>query len=344
MPSVACVDLFCGVGGLTDGFRKSGIDVRAGVDVDQSCAWPYEHNTGARFVSADVASLPAGDVDRLLADTDFRVLAGCAPCQPFSSYSQGRRSDDGKWRLLGAFARLTRESKPDFVSMENVVGLARHPIFKDFVTQLEADGYSVAWGTLDCQKFSVPQTRKRLVLIGSRHGQARLPDPGSSTPRKSVRDAIGALPPLSAGEVCRADPLHQAASLSRLNLQRIRHSTPGGSWRDWPDELVTACHRVESGRTYPSVYGRMEWDKPSPTITTQCYGYGNGRFGHPEQDRAISLREAALLQSFPGDWLFSRPGEPIRFAPIGRIIGNAVPPVLAEAIGRTVRQLAEDAA
>ncbi|MEK7357168.1 MAG: DNA cytosine methyltransferase, partial [Bdellovibrionota bacterium] len=118
---------------------------------------------------------------------------------------------------------------------------------------------------------------------------------------------------------------------------RIQHSKPGGSWRDWPDELIAKCHRKKKGRTYPSVYGRMKWDAPSPTITTQFYGFGNGRFGHPEQNRAISLREGSILQTFPRDYVFVKPGDEYRFKVIGRLIGNAVPVRLGEVIGNTIK-------
>ena len=133
-----------------------------------------------------------------------------------------------------------------------------------------------------------------------------------------------------------SDRMHAAASLSEINLARIRLSRPGGSWRDWPDDLVASCHKLPSGKTYPSVYGRMEWDKPSPTLTTLCYGFGNGRFGHPEQDRAISLREAAILQSFPESYRFVPDDSPVQFRIIGRLLGNAVPVNLGRAIGKSI--------
>jgi len=153
---------------------------------------------------------------------------------------------------------------------------------------------------------------------------------------RSVREAIGALPPLAAGATSRSDPLHTASALSPKNLRRIKASQPGGTWRDWPIELRADCHRRQTGKTYPGVYARMEWDKPAPTMTTQCFGYGNGRFGHPEQDRAISLREAAILQSFPMDYAFLPPGEQAAMKEVGRWIGNAVPVKLAEAVGRCI--------
>jgi DNA (cytosine-5)-methyltransferase 1 len=160
--------------------------------------------------------------------------------------------------------------------------------------------------------------------------------PGTHKKAVTVEHAIAGLPPLQAGDADPDDPLHVAASLSRLNLARMKASKPGGTWRDWPIEMVAGCHQSESGKTYPSVYGRMEWTKPAPTMTTQCYGFGNGRFGHPEQDRAISLREAAILQSFPRRYKFVRRGEQVGMRTLGRLIGNAVPVKLGSAIGKSI--------
>ena len=159
---------------------------------------------------------------------------------------------------------------------------------------------------------------------------------------ETVREAIAGLPPLKAGEVCVSDPLHQASELSPLNLKRIRASKPGGSWKDWNDDLVADCHKKSSGKTYPSVYGRMSWDEPSPTMTTQYYGFGNGRFGHPEQNRAISLREGAILQSFPRYYKFVPKNGEIYRKVIGRLIGNAVPVKLGEAIGKSIVRHVEE--
>ena len=152
----------------------------------------------------------------------------------------------------------------------------------------------------------------------------------------TVRDAIQGLDGIEAGGASDSDPMHKSSKLSQMNLDRIRNSTPGGTWRDWDDSLRAACHSRESGRTYPSVYGRMEWDRPAPTITTQFHGFGNGRFGHPAQDRAISLREGALLQTFPKDYSFVPDGDPVCIASVARLIGNAVPVSLGEGIGRSI--------
>lgn len=235
-----------------------------------------------------------------------------------------------------------RETKPDFVTMENVPRLRDQLVFLDFVASLEGEGFEVSHSVVKCSEYGVPQQRQRLVLIASRHGRIKLVTPNHSKNTTSVRKAIGELPPLIAGEVCATDPLHQASELSDLNLKRIRASKPGGTWRDWPSELVANCHGKDSGSGYSSVYGRMEWDEPSPTMTTQFYGFGNGRFGHPEQDRAISLREGAILQSFAKKYMFVEPGKPIHTKTIGRLIGNAVPVKLGEAIGKSfVRHLDE---
>jgi DNA (cytosine-5)-methyltransferase 1 len=218
------------------------------------------------------------------------------------------------------------------VTMENVPQVERHPVFKEFLTNLA--GYEVTWKVVECSLAGVPQTRKRLVLLASRHGPINLRIPRLKS-MKTVRDAIGGLPPLRAGEADPRDALHVACRLSDLNLRRIKASTPGGTWRDWKPSLRATCHRKHTGDTYPSVYGRMEWDKPAPTITTQCFGYGTGRFGHPEQHRAITLREAAMLQTFPRNYAFVPKGGPVKFSQLGKLIGNAVPVRLGEIIAKS---------
>jgi DNA (cytosine-5)-methyltransferase 1 len=153
---------------------------------------------------------------------------------------------------------------------------------------------------------------------------------------KTVREAIGKLPAIRQGTAHPKDPLHSAAKLSDLNLKRIRASRPGGTWRDWPKHLIADCHKRDTGYSYPGVYGRMAWDEPAPTLTTQFFGFGSGRFGHPEQDRAISLREGAILQGFPRSYSFIPEGAPVHFRVLGRMIGNAVPVTLGEMIGQSI--------
>lgn len=332
------VDLFCGAGGLTRGLLNAGIRVVAGYDIDGTCEYPYEHNNpGARFVRKSVSELEVDEVERVFGTShDFRILAGCAPCQPFSKYTQGQKtSDDAKWGLLQHFGSIATAILPDIVSMENVPELRRHSVFDTFVETLGNAGYEVSFSEVFCPDYGIPQRRTRLVLLASLHGPISLIKPEKESSLHTVRKAIGHLSPLRAGEVS-GDRYHRSSRLSALNLKRIQASRPGGCWRDWPEEMVAQCHRTEMGKNYPSVYGRMAWDEPSPTITTQFFGYGNGRFGHPEQERAISLREGALLQTFPPDYEFVPPDQPVVFSQIGRLIGNAVPVRLGQVVGESI--------
>lgn len=333
--STAVIDLFCGAGGLAFGLKSAGLTVKTGVDLDPSCKHPLEKNTGATFERRDVGDLTATDIETWFGEADVRVLAGCAPCQPFSTYSQSRKSVDARWELLKHFQRLALEVRPEIVTMENVPGLAKQQVWKDFIAALLKAEYQVSWCEVACEEYQVPQSRRRLVLLASLLGPIEL-RASQSKLKLTVKDAIGKLPPIVAGGSSARDPLHASAGLAAVNLERIRASKPGGTWRDWPEDLRSPCHRKDTGKTYPSVYGRMEWDKPAPTMTTQCYGFGNGRFGHPEQDRAISLREAALIQSFPKKYSFLAKGDDVAFERLGTLIGNAVPPKLGEAIGRSI--------
>jgi len=335
---IACVDLFCGAGGLTHGFVLEGLQVVAGIDCDPSCRFPYEtNNKEARFIERDIAKVTIDELEELFGDADLKVLAGCAPCQPFSTYAQRYEpgAKDGRWGLLYQFARLAEGTLPDVITMENVPTVSKHEVFHDFVHTLDRLRYRVWYDVVDSSLYGVPQVRRRMVLLASKHGRISMIPPTHEKP-KTVRQAIGHLRPIRAGESAPRDRLHVAATLSERNLERIRASKPGGSWRDWPAHLIARCHRAKTGRTYPGVYGRMEWDKPAPTMTTQCYGFGSGRFGHPEQDRAISLREAAILQSFPRDYAFVPPDGDVSFKVLGRLIGNAVPVELGRAIARSV--------
>lgn len=332
---IVAVDLFCGAAGLSLGLKNSGIEIAAGVDLDPACRFPFEENIGAKFIKNDVTKLAPAVVEGLFGRANIKVLAGCAPCQPFSGYTTRRREIDLRWQLLLEFLRIAAEVRPEIVTLENVPRLSHLRLWRDFVSGLEARGYHVSWDILDAAQYGVPQNRYRLVLLASRLGKIDLPAALDKPPR-TVRQVIGALPAISAGVPCETDALHSSRALTPRNLARIRLSKPAGTWRDWPSHMRVSCHRSKSGKTYPSVYGRMSWSKPAPTITTQFYGYGNGRFGHPEQDRAITLREGALLQSFPRGFKFVPDGQRVNFREIGRLIGNAVPPLLARAIGEAI--------
>lgn len=333
------LDLFCGVGGLTHGFKLENFPIVGGIDIEESCRWAYEHNNDAPFFRKDVAELSGARLNSLFPTTSRKILVGCAPCQPFSTYNQ--KNKDPQWQLLSEFARLIGEMLPDVVSMENVPALLRFKeaaVFERFESALKASGYHVSTQIAFAPSYGIPQQRYRLVLLASRLGDITLIPPTHSKEHyRTVKNAIGDLKPLKAGEMDDRDPLHRASRLSPLNLRRIRASKPGGTWRDWNPELVAACHRVKSGHSYASVYGRMAWEEPSPTITTQFYGFGNGRFGHPEQDRALSIREGAILQTFPKEYSFVEPKGDISFKKLGKLIGNAVPVDLGRVIAKSIR-------
>lgn len=332
---IGVVDLFCGIGGLSYGMKRQGFDVIAGFDIDKSCEYSYETNNEAKFYSQDVNSVTKKQIDDLFAGYSIRVLAGCAPCQPFSSYAfKVKEKDQNKYDLLYQFGRLITEVLPDIVTMENVAQILAFkpkPVLDDFLALLKRNGYEVSVNKVFCPDYGIPQTRKRLVLLASRIGKIDLIPPTHKPDNYvTVRDAIGNLPALAAGETDPKDSLHRARALSDINLKRIRATPYGGGWKDWPVELMLECHKRREGESFASVYGRMKWDEPSPTMTTLCTGLGNGRFGHPEQDRAITPREAALLQTFPMDYRFFSPEDVVALGKASRYIGNAVPPRLGE--------------
>ncbi len=344
MKNCTVIDLFCGAGALTHGFIKEDFKVVAGLDADKSCKYAYEtNNPGAIFIKKKIEDVEAVDLKQLYPEGHVKILIGCAPCQPFSAYNKSKQNKDDKWKLLSNFSDLISEIEPDIVSMENVPTLTTFrngKVYQEFVNRLEKDYIVTEYSRVSCLDYGVPQHRKRLVLFASKpkYGKVELLDPTHTPDKyKTVGDVIWGLQPLKAGETSQKDPYHKVSRLSELNLRRIKASKPGGTWRDWPNELVARCHQQESGNSYSSIYGRMTWDAPSPTITTQCYGFGNGRFGHPEQDRAISLREAARLQTFPDDYEFVHPDEPHSITTISRFIGNAVPVKLARVIAKSIK-------
>ena len=284
------VDLFCGAGGLSYGMKQAGVEILAGIDIDPACRYPFESNVQAKFYHEDVAELSTAFLESLFADQTVRVLAGCAPCQPFSSYTNTSAVREHEWQLLSKFGQAVAELRPEVVTMENVPRLERHSVFREFLAALDDSDYRYSYGVVRCANYGVPQTRRRLVLLASRLGDINLIPPTHDRHEfVTVRDSIQNLDEIKAGDQSTADHLHKSSGLSDKNLERIRSSNPGGTWRDWDAELQAACHSRKSGRSYPSVYGRMQWEEPAPTITTQFHGYGNGRFGHPTQDRVLSL-------------------------------------------------------
>jgi DNA (cytosine-5)-methyltransferase 1 len=245
--------------------------------------------------------------------------------------------------LLFHFGRLVEELRPDIVSMENVPSLERFAdgaVFDAFKDVLKNAGYDFVSAVVCGTDFGLPQSRSRLVLIASRLGSIEMPLPFKA--KRTIREAIGTLPVIKAGDRCPTDPLHQASGLTPTNLKRMRASKPGGTWNDWPEALRLTGHRRPTGNGNSAEYGRLSWDEPAPTITTQFYNYGSGRFGHPEQDRALSLREGAILQGFPPSYEFVPRDASITMTRVARMIGNAVPVHIAQAIARTVKAHIKD--
>ena len=317
--------------------QQAGMTIVGGIDIDPACRHPFESNVKADYYERDVAKLTSDFVASIYPQWGVRVLAGCAPCQPFSTYTNPSSARTRQWQLLDKFGEIVLELQPEIVTMENVPRLAKHSVFQNFLSILDLADYHYDHWLVRCADYGVPQTRSRLVLLASKLGDIELAPPTHAEGEfVTVSDTIKHLGRIAAGTTATIDPLHKSSGLSQTNLDRIRNSKPGGTWRDWDDSLRAACHVRESGRTYPSVYGRMQWDRLAPTITTQFHGFGNGRFGHPKQDRAISLREGALLQTFPEDYSFVPDGDAIRIASVARLIGNAVPVKLGEAIGRSI--------
>ena len=336
----AVVDVFCGAGGLSHGFRRVGFRVSAGIDVDRTCKHAFETNNDARFIGKSIDAVSGAALAGLYPKGARRILIGCAPCAPFSSYTpEAKKRRTGKWGLVDIFADRILSVRPEVVSMENVPRLAsfdKGRVIGRFICRLEEE-YEVSTRIVDCARYGVPQRRSRFVLLASKFGRLELEAPSVVEEKPpTVREAIGGMPAIGHGEAHSGDRLHAAPRLSQRNLERIRASVPGGSWEDWPKRLVAECHKRATGRWYRNVYGRLEWDGPAHTITTGCFSFGRGRFGHPTQDRAISLREAAMLQTFPKGYEFVGEDEPLYFGTLGRQIGNAVPVALAEAIARSI--------
>lgn len=335
------IDFFCGGGGMTRGLLNAGIEVLAGVDICPEYEETYTINNHNLYLARSITDITEEEILEIIPDihnADDVLFVGCAPCQPFSK--QRNVPEEHRDRsLLLEFGNVVEQYHPAYVVVENVPDITKRgqDIFNQFLNTLTANGYHYAYAVLNAKKYGVPQNRNRLVLIASHLTEAFLPPPlhdGINVPYVTVAQAIGHYPAIEAGEVDHNVPNHAATSLSALNLQRIQATAHDGGLRvDWPEHLVLNCHNGRAGHT--DVYGRMAWNSTAPTLTSKCCSLSNGRFGHPEQDRAISFREAAALQSFPDDYIFYGNSNAV----IARQIGNAVPVLLAQAIGDTLLQM-----
>lgn len=334
-PLIEVYDFFSGCGGTSAGLRKAGLRPVIAVDFDEGALATYARNfPEATPILDDIRNLGTDQIE-IHFEKERRnpvLMCACAPCQPFSKQNRHKDPSDKRASLLGHLGRFITRFRPELLLIENVPGIKANvdgnPL-SELVGLLDELGYHHDAGIVMAHDYGVPQSRRRLLLVASLFGPISLPPPSHGSaeqPHLTVWDAIQRMPPLDAGEAHADVSNHQAANLSNLNLQRIKSSKQGGSWNDWPEALRLACHADVDG--YTDVYGRMDWNRPAPALTTRCISYSNGRFGHPEQDRAISVREAALLQTFDDDFEFVG-----NMASMAKQIGNAVPVRLAEALG-----------
>ncbi len=342
MPSnkIKAVDFFCSAGGVTCGFKQAGIDVLGGIDIDPACKLTYEKNNDAQYLCADVSHLnkeKVAEVFKIKQNQDDLIFVGCSPCQYYSNIKTDKSKSKKTRLLLADFQEFVDYYRPGYIFIENVPGLDTKPEsplgqFKKF---LKENSYVFDDGVVNAKYYGVPQNRRRYVLIATRvKAKIELPKENRNA-INTVRQAIGdcnKFKPIEHGTTDSSSFAHSTARLSELNMKRMlatRHN--GGGRLDWKGTSIDVdCYKEHNGHT--DVYGRMYWDKPSPTITTRFISYSNGRYGHPEQNRAISLREGATLQSFPDDYVFCSNSQ----GTIAKMIGNAVPPLLAKAIGKVL--------
>ncbi len=338
---IKAVDFFSGAGGLTYGLRSSGIDVLAGVDVDGSCKETYEkNNEGSVYLERDITTYLPEQLQKDLnikKNDDLMVFAGCAPCQFWSIIHTSKEKSKKTKDLILDFQSFVEYFKPGFVIVENVPGISSKegsPMSK-FIITLETMGYNVAHHVTDMSQYGIPQKRKRFTLLASRISKISLPEPTNK--HKTLKDILGpknGFPKIEAGTKDSTKLLHTAASLSEKNIDRLK-MTPadGGDRSAWQNKKKYKLDCYSSGeRKFYDTYGRMWWDRPAPTITTKFYSISNGRFAHPEENRAISLREGATIQTFPKNYEFIEKS----VASISKMIGNAVPPEFGKILGRQI--------
>lgn len=327
------IDLFAGCGGLSWGLKKAGFTVLAAVEIDEVAAETYRANhKNALVFQQDIRAVDTGTFMKQLgiAAGELDLLTGCPPCQGFSRIRHNNgvyRMDDPRNMLIDEFGRFLKALLPKTFLIENVPDLAKYKRYASFISLARAHGYRVSVKVIDTADYGIPQRRKRLVVLGSRLGD--LHHPSSSNKRVTVRDAIGDLPAPSRSQ----DILHSWPEHRSRHVQAIIRSIPknGGSRTSMPKSRVLACHKRTDG--FNDVYGRMSWDDVSPTITGGHINPSKGRFIHPEQDRAITLREGALLQSFPRNYIFSMTKGKYAAA---EMIGNAIPPRFSYLQGRAI--------
>jgi DNA (cytosine-5)-methyltransferase 1 len=335
---IQVIDFFCGCGGTSAGLEAAGMSILAGIDNDADAGATYQRNfPDAKFFLDDIRCLQPYDFRDLIGDDRSvpLLVSACAPCQPFSKQKTTKHKRDERSVLLDQLHRFVRAFRPEYLFLENVPGLqslkaSAGPLGR-FIELLRSLGYDLDVKALESQKYGVPQVRRRLVLIASTLGDLRIPaathGPDTDNPvYENVWDTISDLPRLEAGESHSKIANHQACKLSERNLRRISLTPEGGGRLTWPSELHLECHKGHTGHT--DVYGRLHKHKPSAALSTRCISLSNGRYGHPVQNRAISAREAARIQTFDDAFVFEG-----SLTSTARQIGNAVPVRLATVFG-----------
>jgi DNA (cytosine-5)-methyltransferase 1 len=339
--TLRAVDFFCGAGGMSLGLKNAGIEVLAGIDNDGGCRKTYETNiAGARFIKHDVSTLTAKSLGKRLKikrNDPTLIFAGCSPCQFWSKIRTDKTKSARTAFLLKQFQKFIRHYRPGFVVVENVPGLhtRKHvsvlPGFIEFLSKL---GYALSDGVVNANQYGVPQNRRRYLLIATRLTPSiELPpsEPDESLVVSSFIGVKNGFERIAAGHRDETDFQHTTSGLSEQNLKRIKLTAQSGgtreAWKDVPDLQINAYRGKDD--IFEDVYGRMHWDKPAPTITTKFNSISNGRFGHPEEHRALSIREGATLQTFPKTFVFHGTS----LGSLARQVGNAVPPEMARRIG-----------
>lgn len=341
---IRAVDFFCGGGGMSYGIKQAGIEVLAGIDNDENCKATYEANiTGSEFIHADVSKLDEKELEKTLnikPHDDNLVLIGCSPCQYWSIINTDRNKSQESKNLLIEFSRFVKHFMPGYVIVENVPGILRRKEesgLQFFINWLKEQHYEVHYEVHNTNDYGVPQNRKRFTLIASRIGNDKVKPMESEGKKLNVIDVLGeknGFPKIKAGHKDLTPFKHTTAGLNELNLRRLRKvKKDGGNRFDFADdkELQLKCF-IGKNNSFRDTFGRLRWKRPSSTITTRFTSISNGRFVHPEENRGLSLREGAVLQSFPKDYIF----EGTSMAAIAKIIGNAVPPEYARRIGLAI--------